>query len=579
MNIKKKNMRPICTWVASLAFLAGWSQQPVSLNWVKQWGGSDNDGAIAFKLDNAGNFYVAGWYYAAADLDPGPGTFNAVNQGMRDIYISKFDPSGNLVWAKTQGGSGTDIIFDITLDASGNIFTTGHFNGVADFDPGPGSYTLGATNGNFTESYICKQDPQGNFLWAKKFGNSLGYGAYRLKLDPSGNIYITGIFEGTGDFDPGAGTYNMTAVGNEDAFILKLDAIGNFLWARQIGNTGWNHGLRLDVDVAGNVYAAGEFTGTADLDPGPGSFNATSAGGLDIFLIKLNTSGNFVWAKTFGGSSPDDPTNVVVAPSGNIYLTGIYSSANVDFDPGPGVFNLPFNGWVDIFYMKLDANGNFVWCKGIGGAEYDSPESLVLDASENLYMGGRFRVTTDFDPGPGTFTMSSLGSGADDGYMMRADMNGNMVWAIQLQGNMNYVNGIAIDNAQNVYACGNFKNPTDFDPGPLVYNLYTPSGWPDAYLMKLNQSVGVGLSETTSEKKESFICYPVPFGTELTVSISNSSGNAQISLLSVTGQLILEREAGTQRHVRLPTEELPAGVYFIKVQDGNNVTWKKVMKN
>ncbi len=548
-----------------------------TLNWVKQWGGNANDGATSFKLDAVGNFYVAGCVSGPADLDPGPGVNNAIHMGMSDIYISKFDPSGNLLWAKTQGGSDQDVVMDIVLDSLGNIFTTGHFKDTCDFDPGVANYPLSCISPTYSESYVSKLDANGNFLWAKKFGKCNGYGAYSIKATHGGAVYVTGIFEGTADFDPGVGVFNMTAVGVENAFILKLDANGNFLWAKRVGNDLYNHGLKITTDQTGNVLISGEFWGVADLDPGLATFNVTSAGMLDIFILKLDPSGNFIWAKTFGGSASDDPTNIVVSNNGNIFLSGIYGSADVDFDPGNGVYNLPFNGWVDIFYLKLDANGNLIWCKGIGGSEYDSPISFVLDASENLYISGRFRVTVDFDPGPGTYTLASLGPGADDAFMMRADVNGNLIWAAQLHGNMNYANDIAIDNSQNVYVIGNFANPTDFDPGPLTNMLMTPSGHPDAYLLKLNQAIGTNITSWKADE-EQINCFPVPFRSQLAVT-SNNFIVKEVELITISGKIILSKKIVSTNDLLIDAESISPGVYFFKIKGENKTVFKKVIKD
>ena len=131
-----------------------------------------------------------------------------------------------------------------------------------------------------------------------------------------------------------------------------------------------------------------------------GIFNLTSEGNRDVFVQKLNTSGNFLWAKAFGGISGDGGNTIAVDASGNVY-TVRYFAETVDFDPGLGIFNLTSVGEEDCFIQKLDASGIFLWAKAFGGDDTEKIFSITLDASGNVYTTGHFQGTVDFDPGPG----------------------------------------------------------------------------------------------------------------------------------------------------------------------------------
>ncbi len=139
------------------------------------------------------------------------------------------------------------------------------------------------------------------FAWVKQMGGAGGEVGNSITLDNNGNIYTTGSFFGTCDFDPGSGTYNLTSFGYYDIFVSKIDASGNFLWAKQMGGADRMRGYSIAVDNNGNVYTTGDFYGTCDFDPGSGTYNLTSFGLNYTFLSKLNTTGNFVWAKQIGG--------------------------------------------------------------------------------------------------------------------------------------------------------------------------------------------------------------------------------------------------------------------------------------
>ncbi|MBA3682131.1 MAG: T9SS type A sorting domain-containing protein, partial [Bacteroidetes bacterium] len=173
-----------------------------------------------------------------------------------------------------------------------------------------------------------------------------------LTIDASSNVYVTGLYIGTVDFDPGPASYTMTTNGNPDIFVLKIDAAGNFTWAKTMGGISSDGGIAITLDAANNIYTTGYFFGTADFDPSAATFNLTSAGSNDIFISKLDASGNFGWAVRLGGGTTDYVNCIASDATGNVYLTSGFSGV-IDFDPGPGIFNLADNGAADIFIFKM----------------------------------------------------------------------------------------------------------------------------------------------------------------------------------------------------------------------------------
>jgi len=325
--------------------------------WAKNMGGTDWDFGLGIAVDSSGNIYTTGSFEGTADFDPGPGTSNLTGAGLPDIFVSKLDSSGNFVWAKSIGAASFDTGIGIALDSSGNIYTTGSFEGTADFDPGAGTSNL--TSAGSSDMFVSKLDSSGNFVWAKSMGGTSDDYGYGIVLDTSGNIYTTGSFSGTADFDPGAGASNLTSEGLTNIFVSKLDSSGNFVWAKSMGGTDYDDGLGIAVDSSRNVYTTGSFEGTADFDPGAGTSNLTSAGLPDIFVSKLDSSGNFVWAKSMGAASYDYGFGIVLDSSGNVYMSGSFEGT-ADFDPGPGTSNLTSAGSNDIFVSKLEASSNQV---------------------------------------------------------------------------------------------------------------------------------------------------------------------------------------------------------------------------
>jgi hypothetical protein len=402
--------KPIILLISLLLALGTNAQ---NLEWAKSFGKNSSDYGVSITVDASGNVYTTGRFQQTVDFDPGAGTNNLSSQGLTDAFIQKLDPSGNFLWAKSFGGTSQDEGLSITVDASGNVYTTGWFSGTVDFDPGAG--TNNHTSQGSRDVFIQKLDPSGNFLWAKSFGGTSDDYGNSITVDASGNVYTTGWFSGTGDFNPGAGTNNLTSQGSNDVFIQKLDPSGNFLWAKSFGGTSSNYGLSITVDASGNVYTTGKFSGTVDFDPGAGTNNLSSQGSNDVFIQKLDPSGYFLWAKSFGGTSIDVAYSIALDASGNVYTTGDFKGT-VDFDPGAGTNNLSSqvnnlnSQSVDVFIQKLDPSGNFLWAKSFGGNLDDYGWSITVDASGNVYTTGSFKGAADFDPGAGTNNLSSQGS-------------------------------------------------------------------------------------------------------------------------------------------------------------------------
>ena len=322
--------------------------QAQSLNfiWAKQMGGTGAyaiGGSIA--VDAAGNVYTIGSFSGKADFDPGPGIHNLTSAGTFDMVISKLDPDGNFIWARQMGGnSSLDFAtgLSITLDAAGNIYSTGAFGGTVDFDPGPGVFTLSANGTNHTRaSFVLKLDANGNFIWAKQTGGGTDWGSGgSIVTDAAGNVYTSGTFMFVQDFDPGPAIFNLDGGYFRDIYITKFDADGNFIWAKAPEPNSPIHdieGGHIALDAAGNIYSTGDFFGTVDFDPGAGVFMLNSVcGDRDIFIWKLTNDGNFVWVKQIGGEGIDQGFGISVDQQGNVYTSGVFSNTVV-FYRGRGV--------------------------------------------------------------------------------------------------------------------------------------------------------------------------------------------------------------------------------------------------
>lgn len=309
-----------------------------------------------------------------------------------------------------------------------------------------------------------------NYQWAKKIGSTGNEFGLSIAVDDSGSSYITGVFEGTVDFDPGTGTAYLTSIGSQDIYFAKFDTNGNLLWAKSIGSTDIDNGYSIAIDDSGNCYLSGSYAGTTDFDPSAGIANLFLNGFQSTFFAKYNSNGDYIWAKGLGGTySNNYALCIAVDSTGNVYITGeIQGSA--DFDPGTGTANLSSIGNEDIFFAKYDNNGNYLWAKVIGSNSIDKGSEIVVDNTGNCYVTGVFMNTVDFDTDTGIANLISIGGW--DIYFAKYDTYGNYVWANSI-GSIGDDFGacIAIDNTGNCYIGGYINNSADFDPGTGIANL------------------------------------------------------------------------------------------------------------
>ncbi|MBK5285337.1 MAG: T9SS type A sorting domain-containing protein [Bacteroidia bacterium] len=552
--------------------LNSFSQSPNWL-WAKSMGGTSYEycNSIAIGPAGSGAIYTTGRFNGTVDFDPGASVFN-LTAGGNDIFISKLDSSGNFVWAKAMGGTGGDGEgYSVAIDpGSGAVYTTGDFQGTADFDPGAGVFNL--TSAGSDDIFISKLDSSGNFVWAKAMGGTNQDIGYSVAIDPTGSgaVYTTGAFGGTVDFDPGAGVFNITAGGSDDIFISKLDSSGNFVWAKAMGGTSQDKGFSIAIDSAGSgdVYTTGYFYGTADFDPdSSGIFNLISTGGENIFISKLDNSGSFIWAKATGGgmgfSIAIDP-----AGSGNVHTTG-YFAGTADFDPGVGIFNLTSAGGNDIFISKLDASGNFVWAKALGGTSYQYGNSIAIDpaGSGDAYTTGNFNGTVDFDPGAGVFNLTSAG-GSDDIFISKLDSSGNFIWVKAMGGISNDVgNSIAIDASGNVHLTGYFNSPSiSFSSTTL-----TNTGGSDIFIARLDTITIITGNNEIENFGKGVLTFPNPVTNITTISFSlTQSQKVSLKIFDVSGRLVSILadkvfDAGENELV-WNAGDVNAGIYFLRFE-------------
>jgi hypothetical protein len=345
--------------------------------WATQAGGSGGDDAgYSITLDGAGNSYVTGSFRSMAAF----GAYSFTSSGNSDIFVAKMDADGNWLWATQAGGSGSDEGYGITLDDAGDSYVTGYFEETATF----GTYSL--TSSGDSDIFIAKMDTDGNWLWATQAGGISEDEGYEITLDDAMNSSITGYFEDTATF----GAHSLTSSGYSDIFVAKMDTDGNWLWASQAGSTyDDDQGRGIAIDDAGNNYVTGYFCGVATF----GSYSITSTGESNIFMAKMDADGNWLWVNGAGGNTDNYGRSIIVDNAGNSYTIGDFEGT-ATFGP----YTLYSNQCSDIFVSKIDTDGNWLWATQAGGNSYDEGNAIALDNAGNCYVTGCFSETAIFDP-------------------------------------------------------------------------------------------------------------------------------------------------------------------------------------
>lgn len=374
--------------------------------WAEQFGGLGADEGVSITIDASDNIYTAGRFSDTATF--GTITLTAENSDVshNSAYVVKQDTLGEVLWASEFFGE-PDIsltshifnVFGITTDTQGNIYTLGTFNTVtATF----GNIILTRiSNYNLSGSYdmfIVKQDATGQVLWAENFGvistDTLdSITGYYITADASDNLYITGNFAGTVDF----GDTTLSSPFPGDSFVLKMDSLGEVVWAKQFEGGGTTQSLSecITVDAAGNVYVAGVFGGevlnidditlSSTMDENNDFYTS------DVFAVKINGLGQVLWAKSYGGTGYETVKDIAVDVSGKIYITGSFGSV-ANFS---GTF-LVSEGSSDVFVLKTNNAGVVEWAEGFGSTGSDNGKGIIVDSSGNIYVTGEFEDTVSF---------------------------------------------------------------------------------------------------------------------------------------------------------------------------------------
>jgi FlgD Ig-like domain len=510
--------------------------------WSQRFGDANAQGATAVATDASGNVYVTGNNYGTINFGGG----DLTSTGGADIFLVKFNSAGVFQWSHQYGDASDQTGFDVGTDGAGNVYLGGLFKGSVNF--GGGTLT-GADN---QDIFLAKFSSAGVHLWSKGFGDVNDQFLTSMAVNPAGDVYATGYFLGTVDFGGGP----LTQTGLYNAFLAEFDTNGAHLWSKQFGDAATQYGMAVALDRLGNVYLAGGFSGVINL----GGSNLTSAGDLDAYLAKFDSSGNHQWSNRYGDVATQVGDALATDYSGRVLMTG-YDTGSVDFGGGP----LVGAGGEDVFLVKFDAGGAHQWSHIFGDAGTQSGAAVATDSANNVYLAGNFDGTMNLGGG------NLVGQGGTDFFAGKFDASGVHQWSQRYGDSSKYqiLNGATIDRFNNFVMVGFFQGSVDFGGGPLTA---TGASY-DVFVAKLGSPIS-GVRETPNEAL-SISSYPNPFNPETTVRYSLSAkGHVTLDVYDARGMHVAtlvdgENGAGAHTSTWNGRDEhgapVGSGVYFLQL--------------
>ena len=400
------------------------------LIWATYYGGNGTDGGSSIAADSNGNIFVTGLTASMNFPVQDTGTFFQKDYGQgNDIFILKFDSTGNRIWATYYGGSGADQGYSLALDINDNVFITGSTRSSIDFPKqNSGAFFQNDFGGGFFDAFILKFDNLGNRLWASYYGgNGDDYGK-SIATDGNGNVFVTGYTSSTNFPLEDAGTFFQEIYGGAggwgDAFILKFNNAATCLWATYYGSSGGDAGFSVSTDGNGNVFVTGLTTSMnfPVCDTCPGFFQGTYGGNNDAFILKFSNTGIRLWATYYGGSAEDWALmsgSLAIDSCGTVYLCFATGSRDLTTQTSPdgGYNDSNFHslglGVRDFFIASFSNTGILLWATYLGGEGTEDNVSIAADNTGNIFVAGvagSFAGVTPLDPL--AYSLTNPGGGA-----------------------------------------------------------------------------------------------------------------------------------------------------------------------
>ncbi|MBL7773190.1 MAG: T9SS type A sorting domain-containing protein [Chitinophagaceae bacterium] len=539
-------------------------------------GGISNDFGYCIAVDQSKNKYYAGTVNNdSVDFDFSTSVFK-LKSGYVDLFIAKYDSYTNLKWVKLIGGTGMDLLSNIILDHNDGVIVCGSFRNTVDFDPGPDSLKL--TSMGDWDGFILKLDTNGNFKWAKQFSGLDQLRMQDMEIDVNNNIIAVGDFLGQVDLDPGAGISLFTNFSTYvDAFVVKLDSSGNFVWAQQYGNNAIDICTAIVVDSTNYITLGGIFSGNVDFDfSTSGNYNLI-ADYIDCFVLKLTPSGQFVWVKKFGGSENDYIEDILITSNGDYGIVGSFGS-NTDFDPDSSQYILNGGLYRDGYILMLNDTGSFIQVAQLKNDFGASIDRIQMDANGGYILCGDNNGWTDFDPDTSSFV--KYGSGSPHSafiWFLTSSLKLDTAILFASTGDFYFYDMQIKEDL--LYLAGTFEGTCDFNVNSGFASLTTPSTTDnDAFFVEYkrdystNSSTAVQYTKYESQVK----VYPNPSTNEIHIDNLSNYPIQGVIIYSMIGTVV-KFELGDVKSISLI--DLLPGLYTVQIKTNNATSNICINKN
>ncbi|HYV94896.1 MAG TPA: T9SS type A sorting domain-containing protein [Chitinophagales bacterium] len=516
-----KKLIPGFVFVAALnAACTLYAQVTPSIEWEKSFGGSVEDFSSSIHQTTDGGFIVAG-FSESNDIDV------SGNHGGRDYWIVKLDTAGNLVWQKSLGGSDNEQANSVQQTSDGGFIVAGSsFSDDGDVSGNHGGYYFG-------DYWILKLDASGDLIWQKCLGGSNDDVAKAIQQTTDGGFIVAGHSSSDdGDVSGNHGSY--------DYWIVKLDTGGNIVWQKSLGGSDGEEANDIQQTTDGGYIVAGYSLS----NDGEVSGNH---GELDYWIVKLDTVGNLVWQKSLGGSYFDYAHSVQQTTDGEFIIAGQSISNNGDVSGWHGCDMFSY-GCNDYWIVKLDTGGNLLWQKTLGGYDEDVAYSVQQTTDDGFIIAG-YSFSNNDDV--------SANHGSADAWIVKVDVNGNLLWQKCLGG---------------IFNQGAFSIQQTSDSGFIIAaasesasgDVSENYGHDDYWIVKLSPDTPSGISSLSTN----FVSlYPNPVHIQLYINLSAPANKAIIRVYDLQGRMIALPTTFTNTQVQLNTTSLPDGFYTLQISN------------
>lgn len=483
----KKNYTILLSFLFILIFTNTYSSN--YYNWAKSLGdaGANVDVGKSIVSDKNGNVYLTGHFNGTVDFNPGKGTSLLSSAGLNEnIFFAKYNANGNFIWAKQLGDANKSGGIDIQVDDTGNVYLLANFDASTSLDFDPSGNTVNVDGQGNKSIAFAKYTTNGDYVWAHAIAGSGDCIATSLKVNKNGNVFISGNFFFTADFDPSAATALLTNTGNSNGFIARYSNSGIYDWAKQLVGTSANEINNLNIDGSSNLFITGYYKSSCDFNAGGVPFIRSNDGNADFFVARYAENGILNWAIALDGNLDDAGTALAIDKDHNVYVTGSFGDS-LDTDPSAvdHFLQTSTQGINNNFVCKYDATGAYVWSFSLGNNLESFSNSIAVNSDGTVHVAGAFAGSIDFNPNSGT-EIRSAGNDYDI-FVALYDSDGNYDWSTNFGSNANNkALKIEIDKNENFYLTGYFGDVVDFNPS-LLDTVELSGGAADIYLLKFSK--------------------------------------------------------------------------------------------